>query len=67
MSAGLSQLLGEREIATFARIADTKRFDDLGKVFAVDVAYDYGRRGPTWLGGVAIAAKSRLVTSALVT
>ena len=46
MSPGLSQLLDEREIhralARFARIADAKRFDDLGEVFAVDVTYDYG-------------------------
>jgi len=42
MSAGLSQLLGEHEFATFVRIADTKRFDDLDEVVAVDVAYDYG-------------------------
>ena len=46
MPAGLSQLLDEREIhralARFARIADTKRFDDVGEVFAVDVTYDYG-------------------------
>lgn len=43
---GLATLLDERDIhralSHFARIADTKRFDDLGDVFAEDVTFDYG-------------------------
>jgi hypothetical protein len=43
----LDELLNEREImrnlAQFARIADTKAWDRLGEVFAPNVSYDYGR------------------------
>ncbi|WP_264042069.1 nuclear transport factor 2 family protein [Mycolicibacterium hodleri] len=46
MPVGLAQLLDERDIhralSRFARIADAKRFDDLGEVFADDVTFDYG-------------------------
>ena len=45
-SVALSRLLDEREIhralSRFARIADAKRFDDLGEVFVDDVTFDYG-------------------------
>lgn len=46
LPVGLAQLLDERDIhralSRFARIADAKRFDDLGEVFADDVTFDYG-------------------------
>ncbi len=42
----IQALRDEREItrglSLFARILDTKRWDDLGEVFAADVTFDYG-------------------------
>ncbi len=42
----LQTLIDERDIAralsTFARILDSKRWEDLGDVFAAEVAFDYG-------------------------
>jgi hypothetical protein len=45
----LQTLLDEREIsrglALFARILDTKRWDDIGEVFAHDLHFNYGAGG----------------------
>ena len=46
MSDALQALLDEREItrglSRFARILDTKSWDELGDVFADDLSFDYG-------------------------
>ncbi|OCC25479.1 DUF4440 domain-containing protein [Croceicoccus estronivorus] len=49
MDQTLQALLDEREItrglSRFARILDTKSWDDLGDVFAHDLTFDYGTGG----------------------
>lgn len=45
----MQMLMDERDIirtlSLFARILDTKRWDDLGDVFAHDLTFDYGATG----------------------